>query len=88
VVGRLAVDQPHRLIAAYKVWLGQRLVGVGDLVAECLCDMGFPDVDGPVDDYRSPGVELAQRGKSRSIAKVDSLSPSLNTCPRGRRNVR
>jgi hypothetical protein len=54
---------------------GQRLVDVGDLVAECLCDMGFPDVDGPVDGYRSPGVELAQRGKSRSIAKVDSCCP-------------
>ena len=35
----------------------------GYLMAECLCHMGFPDSDRPVEDDRFAGVEPAQRGQ-------------------------
>jgi hypothetical protein len=34
-----------------------------DLVAECLCHMGFPDTNRAVEDHGLAGVEPAQRGQ-------------------------
>jgi site-specific DNA recombinase len=35
----------------------------GYLVSKCLCHMGFPDPDGPVENHRLAGFEPAQRGQ-------------------------
>lgn len=37
----------------------------GDEVSECLCDVGFADTNGSVEDDRFTGAQPAQRGQGR-----------------------